>query len=146
MSKYTLRLAAVWGLALALTGCGENGPPPGPNLAKPFLTSGQIRLGDGTPLKGGVITFSPVDVEEGGQIRYEGAALVDAQGKFKIGFNGNGAGVAAGEYKVTVEPRDYQELRGSNSSKIPKAYRAKSTTPLTRTVKEEENVFNFDLK
>jgi hypothetical protein len=146
MAKHIMRLLPVFALVLALVGCGENSPPPGAPLAKPYLTTGQIRLADGSALKGGIITFSPVEVETGSQVRYEGSGLVDAQGKYKIGFNANGAGVPAGEYKVTVYPRDYQELKGSNSSKIPKAYREKATTPLTKTVMEEDNVFNFDLK
>jgi hypothetical protein len=133
-------------LALTLAGCGENSPPPGPPLAKPYVTTGQIKFSDGSPLKGGIITFTPVEVEAGSQVRYEGAGLVDGQGKYKIGFNANNAGVPAGEYKVTISPRDYQELRGSNSNRIPRAYREKATTPLTCTVKEEENTFNFTLK
>ena len=146
MAKRLLRVLPLLTVAMSLTGCGENGPPPGPPLAKPFVTTGQIKLADGSPLKGGIITFTPMEVEAGSLIRYEGAGLVDAQGKFKIGFNANNAGVPAGEYKVTINPRDYQELRGSNSSQIPKKYRDQATTPLTRTVKEEANVFNFDLK
>jgi hypothetical protein len=146
MAKYIVRFLCIGALALTSLGCGENSPPPGAPLAQAYLTTGQIRLADGSPLKGGIITFSPVEVETGSQVRYEGSGLVDAQGKYKIGFNANGAGVPAGEYKVTIYPRDYQELKGSNSSKIPKAYREKATTPLTKIVKEEDNVFNFDLK
>lgn len=146
MANNGIQIAAICGLALTLTGCGENSPPPGAPLAKPYHTTGQIRLSDGSPLKGGMITFTPVEVEVGSQVRYEGSGLVDAQGKFKIGFNANDAGVPAGDYKVTIYPRDYQELKGSNSSKIPKAFRESATTPLRRTVKEEDNVFNFDLK
>ncbi len=146
MAKQFLRVLSVLAASLALIGCGENGPPPGPPLAKPFVTTGQIKLADGSPLKGGIITFTPVDIEAGSLIRYEGAGLVDAQGKYKVGFNADNKGVPAGEYKVTINPRDYQELKGSNSNRIPKSYRERGTTPLTRTVKEEENVFNFDLK
>jgi hypothetical protein len=146
MAKHIMQMAGVWGLALAIFGCGENSPPPGAPLAKPYLTTGQIHLADGSLLRGGIITFTPLEIEVGSRVRYEGSGLVDAQGKYKIGFNANNAGVPAGEYKVTVYPRDYQELRGSNSSKIPKNYREQATTPLVRTVKEEDNVFNFDLK
>lgn len=146
MSKQILVAAAVLGLAVVVSGCGENKPPPGAPFAKPSPAGGNIRLGDGSPLKGGIITFHPVEVEVGDQIRFEGSGLVDAQGKYKIGFNGNNLGVPPGEYKVTINPRDYQELKGSNSTRIPKSYREQSTTPLVRTVKEEDNVFNFDLK
>ena len=145
MAKNIGRLLPACVLTLTFIGCGENSPPPGAPLAKAYPTTGQIKV-DGSPLKGGMITFSPMEVETGGQVRYEGTGLVDANGKYKIGFNGNNAGVPAGEYKVTIYPRDYQELKGSNSSKIPKSYREKGSTPLSRTVKEEDNVFNIDLK
>jgi hypothetical protein len=146
MTKHLTRLAVAWGLTLVLAGCGENSPPPGPPVAKPYVTTGQIRLPGGSPLNGGIITFTPVEIEVGSELRYEGAGLVNAQGKYKIGFNGNNAGVPAGEYKVSIAPRDYQELRGSNSNKIPKIYRDQATTPLRKIVKEEENVFDFELK
>jgi hypothetical protein len=146
MARHTVRFLALCGISLVLTGCGENSPPPGAPLAKPYKTTGTIRLSDGSALKGGMITFTPVDVEVGNQIRYEGTGLVDAQGHYKIGFNANDAGVPAGEYKVSIYPREYQELKGSNSSRIPKAVRESATTTLRRTVKEEDNVFNFDLK
>jgi hypothetical protein len=146
MAKRFSQVLPILAISLALIGCGENSPPPGAPLAKPYVTTGQIKLADGSPLKGGIITFTPVEVETGSQVRYEGAGLVDAHGKYKIGFNANNAGVPAGEYKVTINPRDYQELRGSNSNRIPRVYRERATTPLTRVVKEEDNVFNFDLK
>jgi hypothetical protein len=139
------RLLAVACMALLFTGC-EKGPPPGPPLAKPALVSGHIKLRDGSLLKGGVVTFVPVEIEAGSELRYQGAGLVDAQGAYKIGFNNNNEGVPPGEYKVVVEPRDYQELRGSNSSQIPKSYRAASTTPLTLTVEDKDNVFEIVLK
>ena len=147
MDNKRVRLAIACGLVLALVGCGENRPPAGPPLAKPYLTTGTVKLADGSLLKGGIVTFTPVDVEDsGGYVRYEGSGLVDAQGRYKVGFNANDAGVAAGEYKVSVAPRDYQELKGSNSSRIPKIFQSSGSTPLRRTVKEEDNVFNLELK
>ena len=146
MAKQSVPLLIACGLALTLTGCGENRPPPGAPLAKPYLTTGTVRLADGSLLKGGIVTFTPVEVDSGGYVRYEGSGLVDAQGKYKIGFNANDAGVPAGEYKVSVAPRDYQELKGSNSNKIPKVFQSSGTTPLRKTVKEEDNVFNLELK
>ncbi len=133
-------------LVVALTGCGENQPPPGAPLAKPYPVHGTITFPNKVPLVGGIIYFSPTEVKAGSKIRYEGACLVDAQGNYKIGFNGDGAGVPAGQYKVTILPRDYQELPNSNSESIPPQYREKSQTPLTLTVKEEDNTFEIELK
>jgi hypothetical protein len=132
-------------LSSALAGC-EKGPPPGPPMATPYLVQGQITFPNGSPLRGGVIYFTPTEIKAGSKVRYEGASPVDAQGKFKIGFGGDGAGVPPGEYKVTIQPRDYQELPNSNSALIPNSYRERSATPLTVTVEEKENTFNFVLK
>jgi hypothetical protein len=132
-------------LSLTLTGCGK-GPPAGPPMATPYIVQGQITFPNGSPLRGGVIYFTPTEIKAGRKVRYEGASPVDAQGKFKAGFGGDTAGVPAGEYKVTIKPRDYKELPNSNSARIPKQYREQSTTPLTVTVEEKENSFNFILK
>jgi hypothetical protein len=132
-------------LAIALSGC-EKGPPAGAPMAKPFATQGKITFPNDSPLRGGVVTFIPVEVQAGSEIRYEGAALVDAKGMYKIGFNGDASGVPAGEYMVTIKPRDYQELANSNSGRIPEKYRDQSTTSLKVTVTEQENTFNFVLR
>lgn len=134
------------GLALAgIAGC-EKGPPPGPPLATPYSVHGQITFPNGSPLRGGVIYFTPAEIKAGSKVRYEGASPVDAQGRYKIGFGGDEAGVPTGDYKVTIMPRDYQELRNSNSAQIPKRFREKSDTPLTVTVEEKDNTFIFVLK
>jgi hypothetical protein len=140
-------MAVVAGLALSATliGCGK-GPPPGPPLATPQPVRGKITFPDKTALKGGVIYFTPVEVNVGSRLRYEAASLVDATGSYQVGFNGDKTGVPAGEYKVTIMPRDYQELPGSNSSKIPKQYHQQKSTPLTVTVVDGDNVMDFELK
>jgi hypothetical protein len=131
--------------ALALFGCSKDHPTA--NLADPAPVSGKIHFADGTPLKGGVVYFEPVDVQAGGgAVRYQAASLVDDKGNYKLGFNGDGAGAAPGEYKVTFTPRDLQELRGSNSAKIPPAYREKATTPLSVTVNDGENALDLVIK
>lgn len=132
--------------AFAITGCGDNKPPPGAALAKSYPVQGQVTLKGSAPLKGGMITFRPESFEAGIEIRFEGTGLVDANGKFKIGMNGNDMGVPPGKYKVAVQPREYRELRGSNSNHIPTSYREPATTQLAVEVKAEENTFRFDLR
>jgi hypothetical protein len=134
------------GLALAVVSGCEKGPPSGPNLATPFTVHGTITLRGKTPLKGGIVYFSPKELTEGGKLRYEGAGLVDANGKYQIGLNGDGRGLGAGEYVVTMKPREVQELPNSNSAQIPKHYQEKADSPLTVTVKEEDNTFDFELQ
>jgi predicted small lipoprotein YifL len=133
-------------LAVALTGCGENGPPAGPPLAAAHPVHGRITFSDQTPLKGGVIYFAPTEIDADGRVRYEAAGLVDANGKYSLGFNGDHSGAPAGECKVFIQPRDYQELPNSNSKRIPARYRDKSKTPLVVSVKEGGNTFNFEIK
>ena len=131
-------------LSAVVVGCSYSSA--GANVADPSPVHGKITLPDKSPLRGGIVYFTPLEVRTGRQLRYEGAGLIDASGQYKIGFNGDDAGVPPGEYKVSVKPRDYQELRGSNSNRIPKQYRESSETPLQVTVKESDNTFDFDLK
>jgi hypothetical protein len=127
-------------------GCGQ-AVPAGPTLSPPHPVHGKIAFPDKTPLKGGLIYFTPLDIHGSGGLRYEAAGLIDANGSYQLGFNGDNKGVPAGEYKVTIMPRDYQELQGSNSGKIPKSYQQQSSTPLQKvTVKEGDNELNFELK
>jgi hypothetical protein len=145
VAQRSIGLLAGLALTAAVAGC-EKGPPAGAPLAEAYPVSGTIVFPNKTPLRGGIIFFTPTEVKAGGKIRYEGAGLVDARGQYKIGLNGDGAGVPAGDYKVTIKPRDYQELPNSNSNGIPKRYREPSETPLTVTVKEEPNTFDFVLQ
>src|SRR5690242_16380991 len=136
-----LRLLAGLTVSAILTGCGEHVAPTGPALATAYPVHGRITLSDQSTLRGGVIYFSPTETEVDGRIRYEVASLVDANGRYKIGFNGDRSGAPAGECKVTIQPRDYQELPNSNSRQIPARYRDPSKTPLRVTVKEGDNAF-----
>jgi hypothetical protein len=141
-------ICLLWPLTLTLValGCGDGKPPPGPPMAKPSPVRGRVVFANKSPLRGGVIYFTPVDVKAGGQVRYQGASLVDAKGQFTIGFNGDGKGVPPGDYKVTVEPRELNELRNSNSKLIPQVYREAATTPMMVTVKDQENVVDVELR
>jgi hypothetical protein len=131
------------GVALAVTLCGcEKGPPAGPPVGKPHPTHGKVAFPDGTPLKGGVVTFQPVEIKDGSRIRYAAAGLVDARGQYQVGLNGDGSGAVSGDYKVVIEPRDYQELPGSNSNRIPQKYRSAATT-IIKTVKEGDNLIDI---
>ncbi len=140
MNKYLI------GLVVFAVGCGSNSPPPGAPIGNPSPVSGKITLSDGTPLKGGVVDFHPVENEVGGKLRYDGGSLVDANGSYKAGFNGNGAGLVPGEYIVTVAPRELGELAGSNVKSIPKKFNSKSSSTLKVTILESDNTVNIVLK
>ena len=104
------------GLAFAAL-CGCSSEAPGPPLAEPQPVHGRITFADKTPLKGGMIYFTPTEITANGLIRYEAAGLVDLKGNYELGFNGDRSGVPSGDYKVTIMPRDYQELPHSNSNR-----------------------------
>lgn len=146
MPRKSLPVLAGLALSAALTGCGEHVAPPGPPLATAYPVHGKITLSNQSPLRGGVIYFTPTETEGDGRIRCEAASLVDANGRYTLGFNGDRSGAPAGECKVTVQPRDYQELPNSNSRQIPSRFRDPAKTPLRVTVKEGDNTFNFELK
>ena len=133
-------------LVASVAGCGSHSAPPGPNLAKTYPVEGKVLFKDKSPLRGGIIYFTPVETKDGSHIRYEGNSLIDAEGHFKIGLNGNEAGVAEGDYKVSVMPRDYKELPNSNSARISNPYRNQGTTPITLKVKPEKNTFQVEIQ
>jgi len=145
MRRRSISCLAALALCTALAGCGHH-PPRGPDLAPVHPVHGRITFPNKSPLRGGIVYFCPTEVNIGGKVRYEGAGLVDAHGNYKIGFANDDAGVAAGEYKVTIQPREDLELPNSNSDRIPAKYRDQLSTPLIVTVNEGENTFDFDLK
>ncbi|QVL32123.1 hypothetical protein KIH39_25355 [Telmatocola sphagniphila] len=126
-----------------LAGCG--GAPPGAAVGTPSPTKGKVTFADGSVLKGGIVDFHPVTFEDGGKLRYQGSGLVNDKGEYVAGFNGDGKGLVPGEYIVTVSKRDI-EIRGSNTSRIPKAYLEKSTSPLKVTIQSSDNTYDIVLK
>jgi hypothetical protein len=144
MHSSAFRFGLLFPLVAALLGC--SGDHPGAPLAEPYAVQGQISFADRTPLRGGVIYFTPTEARDGRYIRYEAAALVDAKGHYILGFNGDNTGAPAGDYTVTIMPRDYLELPKSNSNRIPQKYQDKASTPLQVKVLEKENTFDFVLQ
>jgi hypothetical protein len=136
---------ALLSVAILLGGCSRT--PPGAPMADQVPVKGTITFPDKTPLKGGMIFFTPTDAQTGdGTLRFECADLVDANGHYTLGFNGDKAGAPPGEYKVYIQPRGYNELKNSNANRIPQKYREEGTTPLLVEVKDGENTLDFELK
>src|SRR5262245_25828747 len=70
-------------LIVASSGCSRNAPPPGPPLAPAHPVHGRVIFLDQSPLRGGIVYFTPTETEVDGLIRYEAAGLVDANGRYK---------------------------------------------------------------
>lgn len=131
-------------VVLVLSGCSHTAMAP---MAPPHPVHGRIGFSDRVPLRGGVITFVPTETKvRSGLVRYECENLVDRQGLYKLGLNGNEQGIPIGEYKVVLRPREINEVKNSNSRRIPLRYRDPSKTPLTYTVREGDNTFDIELK
>ncbi len=142
--RVTSMAASVAMVAIGLGAAGCKMSAKGANIADPVPVSGKVVFSDKTPLRGGIVIFHPVErVDETGALRYDPAGVVDAQGNFKVGYNGDGSGAPPGDYKVTVEPREVGELGNSNSRSIPFKYREAGDTPLLKTVPENGATFEL---
>ena len=143
MRRWTIFVFAGLALGSILTGCNKaNQRAP---YAEPHPVHGSVTFSNKTPLKGGMITFTPKDSKSGvgGQI-YEVAGLVDAKGNYELTMPMYGDGAAIGVYQVKIEPRE-GEIPGSNSNKIPKQYTGYES-PLEATVVEGDNKIDFVLR
>src|SRR5438067_10526612 len=114
--------------AAGLSGCGTDHLPA---MDKPAPVKGRVVFGDGTALKGGVVTFFPAEVKSG-KINYPGFGMFQKDGTYAVRTTGDdGDNVAPGSYKVVISPREEGDPPGSNATRIPDKYRAKETTTLT---------------
>jgi hypothetical protein len=103
--------------------------------------TGQVVV-DGKPAVGAAIVFHPVD---GGNGTHP-LGQVDSNGDFQLTTIRSGDGAAPGEYKVTLTwyvsaPRK-KSLEGEESparNLIPDRYARSETTPLSATVRIEDN-------
>jgi len=77
---------------LLLAGCG--GP-------KTYPVEGKVTFPDGTPLKGGLVTFSPKDPNAP---RVGSRGEVGEDGSFRMSTHRPGDGVPEGAYRVAVSP------------------------------------------
>jgi hypothetical protein len=112
-------------------------PPPQPTPVR-----GRVVFANGQPLRGGVVTFIPVGGTPDG--RYQGWGFVKRDGTYEV--VSIGSGVAPGQYKVTVSPKEEGEVRGSNAAQIPRKYRGPETTPIELEIRADgENVCDIRL-
>lgn len=138
-------------LCLVAAGCG------GTSQDKVYPVSGKITY-KGEPMKGGgAIAFIPTDDRKG----KSPGGVVGPDGSYVMGTYTQTDGSMPGQWRVAItqetvaEPQTVEDGSGKknpkavqlveNKDKIPYKYSDFAHTPLTATVKEENNVINFDL-
>ncbi|TWT75678.1 hypothetical protein Pla123a_31880 [Posidoniimonas polymericola] len=121
--------------ALTQVGCGSYDA----------TVSGSVSL-DGEPLKSGTISFFPV---ADGPTAY---ARIEPTGQYEL-RTGREAGLAPGEYQVTVVAREQRELAANDAGGppppgkqlTPNHYRDRKTSGLAYTIEPGHNQIDLDL-
>jgi hypothetical protein len=120
-------------VAVALVGCG---PREMPTVAV-YPVKGKILLGS-TPLSGGRLTLTPVDVKLYGPA--EATADVQPDGTFEPMAVGGQSGLMPGKWKVVVSPIGYKEGKPYRIKEgVPPRYQKEETTDLVIEVAQGEN-------
>lgn len=139
----------------AVSGCGPRSPK-----AEGVVPVAGVVTSGGKPVAGATVTFYP-DSPDG----RAAAGTTDAQGKFRLTTLSADDGAKPGTYKVMVskievtgvgatmsqdEQYKYLEQHGSpppaeSKNVLPELYANLTSTPLTATVKDGGNDFQFDL-
>lgn len=123
-----LGLLALLGLT-ALTGCGGAGTYP---------VQGKVLLPDGTPLRGGLISFQPAD--DG---KHSADGEIQEDGTFALRTFEDGDGALPGKYRVAITPNE--ELDGENIKPPPidERYLDADNSGLEYTVEPTSNQFEI---
>mgnify|MGYP001496413586 CR=1 FL=1 len=138
MSEHRIGSLALWfttaALAVAAAGCGESRPEVG---VPTYPVQGKVVLGDGEPLKAGIVVF----VSDGGASPAV-SGTIGRDGAYAVMTDGVVAGAPAGAYKVRVEIDPDAAPIGTSPRKrgglpFPAKYARESTSGLTATVKAE---------
>lgn len=128
------RFSLLCGL-FAVICCVGCGPRNNPKFEKTVPVRGMVVLANGSPLKGGLITFRPQDPTKG-----EAWGMVGREGRFELGTYKKDDGAIPGTYTVTIEPVVYDQrgnLRPNKSLGIPVKYTNPESSHLTVEVRDE---------
>ncbi|MGH7201639.1 MAG: carboxypeptidase-like regulatory domain-containing protein, partial [Planctomycetaceae bacterium] len=144
---------------LVLAGCGGGDQP------ETYPVVGTVTL-DGEPVDRAHVIFHPENPAQGG---VTARGQTDESGAYQLTTFDTGDGAVAGTYTVTISKVDagetetmevdlddpgaaYDEMMTTGDptvdveNQLPADYASPATSPEKRTVKEDENEFNFDLK
>jgi hypothetical protein len=118
-------------LAVSSAGCG---PQNNPVLEKTIPVHGKVVAADGSPVRGGQITFHPKDPTKG-----EARGSIGKDGSFELGTYGVKDGAMPGSYTVSVEPMVYDQqgnMRPDPSLRIPPRFADAKASGLTAEVQD----------
>lgn len=108
-----------------------------------YPVRGKVLLSDGTPLRGGRVTFSP---KKAGKIA---VGELGADGKFTLTSFRRDDGALPGDYIVTVVPVTYKTgspVPVPQANLVPKRFQEEHRSTLAVTVKSEENDLTLTLR
>jgi hypothetical protein len=131
-----IRQGCACGLLVALfcIGCG---PRNNPHFEKTVSINGKVTLGNGSPVRGGLITLHPKDATKA-----ESRGSIDKDGRFTLGTYKINDGAMPGQYTVTVEPIVFDKSgnpRPVRSLSIPPKYTSSESSDLVVEIKDENN-------
>ncbi len=113
-------------------GCG---PRNNPRFEKTVSINGKVILGNGSPVRGGLITLHPKD-----GTKSESRGTIDKEGRFTLGTYKINDGAMPGQYTVTVEPIIFDKTgnpRPNRSLGIPAKYTSSESSDLVVEIKDE---------
>ena len=119
-------MLVVW----AVTGCGG-----GEDIGPTGTVTGTVKF-QGTPVTGGMVTFSKPGEQGAGQI--------GADGKYSIAWRGTDQ-VPVGQYGISIYPPSSGDSTTSNPN-FPEKYYDATTSGLTGEVKEGPNTIDLDMQ
>ncbi|MBS0264032.1 MAG: hypothetical protein JSS02_19000 [Planctomycetes bacterium] len=133
-------------LMLTLAGCGAEVEVP-----ELYQVTGKVTY-QGKPVPRAKITFIPMNKDDAKRAGLPGdraAAETDDDGNFLVTWGTENEGAPAGKYMVTIlaypEPGPNDDPETAPPSLIPLKFADPKTSGLNREVKEQDNVFNFNL-
>lgn len=135
-----LCLGLLVAIGAAIPGCGRDGPVTYP-------VRGKVTC-EGKPVPRGTVIFNPVDAT-----RPPARGAIGPDGIYELTTSRTGDGAVPGEHKIVVNATtkvDSSVEVGQPGYRIPEslvptAYSNLSTTPLKRTVAEQENLIDLEL-
>lgn len=120
---------------LVFVGCGDG-------RKSVYPTSGSVVTATGKPAVGVSVVFNPIG--KGDESAHTPAAIVGADGTFKLTTYLENDGAPPGDYAVTVEWRAPQKNPGApeKPDKLGGKFRDRTTTPFKFAIKPGDNVLD----